>query len=74
MKHTPLAQQVQERLRSLREEHGLTQEKLAQRAGISLYYLQLLEGKKPKNPSLMVLEKLAKAFGTPLWKLLKFED
>lgn len=74
MKHTPLAKQVQERLRSLREKHKFTQERLAQKAGISLYYLQLLEGKKPKNPSLLVLEKLANAFGMPLWQLLKFED
>ena len=74
MKHTPLAQKVQTRLRTLREEHKLTQEKLAQKAGISLYYLQLLEGKKPKNPSLLVLEKLAKAFDMPVWQLVKFED
>ena len=74
MKHTPLAQKVQVRLRALREEHKLTQEKLAQKAGISLYYLQLLEGKKPKNPSLLVLEKLAKAFDMPVWQLVKFED
>ncbi len=74
MKHTPLAQKVQVRLRTLREEHKLTQDKLAQKAGISLYYLQLLEGKKPKNPSLLVLEKLSKAFEMPVWQLVKFED
>ncbi len=74
MKVSPITLKVQERLRALREERKLTQEKLAQKAGISLYYLQLLEGKKPKNPSLLVLDKLARAFDMPVWKLLKFED
>jgi transcriptional regulator with XRE-family HTH domain len=74
MKSATITLKVQKRLRALREERKLTQEKLAQKAGISLYYLQLLEGKKPKNPSLLVLEKLSKAFDMQVWELVKFED
>jgi transcriptional regulator with XRE-family HTH domain len=74
MKTSSITLKVQKRLRTLREERKLTQEKLAQKAGISLYYLQLLEGKKPKNPSLLVLEKLSKAFEMPVWQLVKFDD
>lgn len=62
------------RIRALREEHGLTQEKLAGLSSISLKYIQNLEGKNPQNPSLEVLQKLADGFGIPLWKLLKLED
>jgi hypothetical protein len=32
----------------------------------------MLEGKKPNNVSLKVIEKLAKGFNLPPWKLLKF--
>ena len=66
--------QLKERLKKLRLEHDMTQEKLAQKAGISLYYIQLLEGKKPKNPTLLIMQKLATAFDMPLWKLLRFEE
>lgn len=59
-------------LRSLRQEHNLTQEELAARANISTKYLQNLEGKKPKTASLITVEKLAKAFGITISQLLKF--
>jgi len=61
-------------LRSLRERRHLTQEKLAGLSGISLKYIQSLEGKTPKNPSLEILQKLAKGFEVPLWKLLRWDD
>ncbi len=59
-------------VRSLREQHHLTQEELADRANISTKYLQNLEGKKPKTASIITLEKLAKAFGITIAQLLKF--
>ena len=63
------------RIRQLRAENELTQEKLSQLAGISLFYVQLLEARKPsRSPTLTVLEKLSDAFAVPLWKFLKFED
>ncbi len=61
------------RIRYLREKYNLTQEELASRSNISTKYLQNLEGKNPKNASLVTLEKLAKGFGMPLWELLRIK-
>lgn len=55
----------------LRKEHGLTQEELASKSGISLKYIQRIEGKNPPNLGLEYLYKLAVGFGIPVWKLLK---
>jgi len=67
-----ISAQFAERMRHLRKKHKLSQEKLAGLSHISLKYIQSLEGKKPRNPSLDILQKLADGFGIPLWKLLKF--
>jgi len=62
-----------ERIRQLRAEHELTQEKLAQKAGLSLYYIQILEAREPKkNATIITLEKLAKAFDLELWQFLRW--
>jgi XRE family transcriptional regulator, regulator of sulfur utilization len=53
------------RLKRLREDHGLTQEKLAKRSGISHGYLARLEVGM-HDPSLSTLAKLAKALR---WKV-----
>jgi putative transcriptional regulator len=60
------------RLRQLREEYNFTQEELADKADISYKNIQYLEAKKPTCPSLITLNKLAKAFNIPLSKLLDF--
>jgi transcriptional regulator with XRE-family HTH domain len=60
------------RIVTLRRKYGFTQEELAERSGVSYKYVQMLEGKKPNNVSLKVMEKLAKGFNIPPWKLLKF--
>ena len=65
--------QLSKQIRSLRIKNKLTQEALAEKAGISTKYLQNLESNKPKVASMVTLEKLAKGFGIPLWKLLKFK-
>jgi transcriptional regulator with XRE-family HTH domain len=65
--------QLSKQIRYLRIKHNLTQEALAERAGISTKYLQSLEGKQPKVASILTLEKLAKGFDIPIWKLLKFK-
>lgn len=63
------------RLRSLRAQAGLTQEKVALKAKISLQYLQMLESRTPKkNATIVTLEKLATAYEMPLWKLLKYDE
>jgi transcriptional regulator with XRE-family HTH domain len=57
----------------LRAKHELTQEKLAQKAGLSLYYVQVLEARvQKKNATIITLEKLAGAFDMELWELLRF--
>jgi len=60
-------------LRSLRKSADVTQFDLAARAKISVQYLQNLEGKQPKNPSLETLASLAKALDVPLYRLMQFE-
>ena len=65
--------QIGRQIRCLRIKSNLTQEALAEKSGISTKYLQNLEGKNPKVASVVTLEKLAKGFGIPLWKLLKFK-
>ena len=62
--------QFSHRLRKLRTEAGMTQEELARKSGISVKYLQNLESDDPKNPTLMILEKIAKGLGMQLSDLL----
>ena len=60
------------RLKMLRKKKKLTQEGLAQASGLEYKYIQRLEGKKPSSPTLNSIEKLAKAFNTPISRLLRF--
>ena len=73
MKNEDIRLRLAERIRQLRAKHTLTQEKLAQKAGLSLYYIQILESRIPKkNATIITLEKLAKAFEMELWKFLRW--
>jgi len=65
---------LEKRRRYLRNKENLTQEALSNLSGVSLKYLQNLEGKEPYNPTLEILEKLAGGFEIPLWKLMKFDE
>ncbi len=60
------------RLRELRKKNGLTQEKLAEISGISYKNIQYLESKNPTCPSLITINKLAKAFKIKPSKLINF--
>ena len=60
-------------LKSLRRKKKLTQEKLADLADLEYKYIQRLEGKRPSSPTLNSLEKLARAFGISVSKLLNFK-
>ena len=60
------------RLKALRKKYNLTQEELAEAAGIDYKHLQDLESKNPSAPTLTTLEKLAKAFKTSVSELLDF--
>jgi transcriptional regulator with XRE-family HTH domain len=57
-------------LKTLREEKGLTQVDLANKAKVERTYIVKLESGDKKNPSLDILKKLAKAFGVPVTELL----
>ncbi|MDR2729830.1 MAG: helix-turn-helix domain-containing protein [Treponema sp.] len=58
-----------ENLRKIRRKRGLTQEKLAEKAGMSLQYLALLELSR-KFPSGEMLERLATALDIETYELL----
>jgi transcriptional regulator with XRE-family HTH domain len=53
----------------LRRQKGLTQEQLAFEAEIDLTYMGGIERGR-RNPSLLVMARIAKALSVPLWKLL----
>ena len=59
---------VGERIAELRRERGLTQESLAERAGVSTETVKKIERRK-RNPSLFMLETLANALGVAVGKL-----
>jgi len=58
------------RLKKLRAERGMTQEALAEKAGISRSYIARLELGQ-QDPTLGTLEKLAKALKVPVAKFLE---
>jgi transcriptional regulator with XRE-family HTH domain len=58
-------------IQTKREEKGITQRDLAQRAKVTPGYIAQLETGARKNPSLPVLRRLAKALGVPVTELLE---
>jgi transcriptional regulator with XRE-family HTH domain len=56
-------------VRRLRQQKGLTQEELAFEAEIDLTYMGGIERGK-RNPSLLVMSRIAEALRVPLMKLL----
>ena len=71
--NTGIEKKLSKRIRELRKEKGLTQEKLAELAGVDYKHLQLLEGKSPSVPKLDTVEKIAKALNISVTKLLDFK-
>lgn len=67
-----IRRQFGEHLRRLRHKHQMSQSRLAELAGCTDKYVQMLESKNPNKVSIDVLKGLADAFKIPLWKLLKF--
>jgi HTH-type transcriptional regulator / antitoxin HipB len=66
---SPTPRQIGMRLRKIRERQGLTQAVVAGRAGISREYLVRLE-RGLYDPTVGVVERLAKALGVSLMELL----
>lgn len=60
---------VGKNVRRLRQQKGLTQEQLAFEAKIDLTYVGGIERGR-RNPSLMVMARIAQALSAPLTKLL----
>ena len=58
------------KIKSMRIEKGLSQEKLAQLADLDRTYIPSIE-KGDRNVSITVIEKLAKAFNVPPKELLE---
>ena len=61
-----------EKLKKLRKERGLSQEALALLCDIDRTYIGRIENMK-RNPSLEILNKIAKSLGIKLIELLDFE-
>ena len=74
MKIPKVRLQLAKRLRQLRKEKKLSQEKAAERANLDIRNYQRLESQKPRATRIDTLDRLAKAFDVPLWKLFKFKD
>jgi len=52
---------MENKIRELREEQGITQNDLSKATGLSIGYISLLENNIRTNPSYKTLEKIAKA-------------
>ena len=71
-KQTALTAQVRRRIRELREQGGLTQEKLCEYAGISRDSVTRIEGGS-RVPRIDTLEKIARVFDTDVSSLVSTE-
>jgi transcriptional regulator with XRE-family HTH domain len=61
------------RIRALRKKRGLSQERLAEKADITLRHVQRLEGVNPPAVAFDTLDAIAQALGVSLSSLVKFE-
>jgi len=60
------------KLRKIRKSKKVTQEKLAEKAGIDYSHLNLIEAGK-RNPTLKIIAKLARVLGNRLDELMKLK-
>jgi transcriptional regulator with XRE-family HTH domain len=57
-------------LKDRQEAIGFTRKQLAKKASVTTAYVSMMEAGKRKNPSLAVLQRLARALGVPVTDLL----
>jgi transcriptional regulator with XRE-family HTH domain len=57
-------------LRGIREQQGISQDRLSELAGLDRTYISLIECGK-RNPSLETIEKITKVLGVNTWEILK---
>ena len=55
----------------LRQQQGLTQRALAEKAKVTAAYVAMIETGVRRNPSLAILQRLAKALGVPVTALVE---
>jgi transcriptional regulator with XRE-family HTH domain len=61
-----------QRVRAEREKQGLSQEELAEKAGVHRTYIGMIE-RAEKNITLVNIEKIAKGLGIPIDKLMNLD-
>ena len=66
-----IAKRLGRMLKALRERKSLTQMNLAKKAKVTQTYIAKIESGVKQNPSLTILQRLAKALGVPVTELLK---
>lgn len=71
MNYNNLYKRLAQRIERLRKEKGLTQEKLADKAGLHRAYFWDIEN--GRNISIKTADKIAKALGVTLSELFKFD-
>ena len=67
-----LSRRLGRKIKALRLASTTTQERLAERADISVSFLSMIEGGR-RLPHLSTLARLAEALGVPLFELFRFE-
>lgn len=71
MENENIAGLLGRRIRALRKAKGLTQEDLGGKCGINYKYVGAIE-RGEENPSLSVLQKIAKGLGVEIMELFRF--
>jgi len=72
MREKKTAELLGRRIRALRKSTNLTQERLGERSAISYKHLGAIE-RGEENPSLSVLQKIAKGLGVEISELFSFQ-
>jgi transcriptional regulator with XRE-family HTH domain len=72
MKMDALPRRLGQRIKALRRGRAMTQERLAERAEISVSFLSMIEGGR-RVPHLSTLARLAGGLGLPLFELFSFD-
>ena len=62
---------IGENIKKYRNKQGLSQEDFAKKSGVKYTTLTKIESSVIKKPSVLIMAKLAKAFGIPIEELLK---
>lgn len=68
MEDNEYLRQFAQRVRMLREEQGISQEKLAERSNLHRTYIGMVE-RSERNPSLVCIHKIANGLGVDIKKL-----